>query len=78
VLSYSIYIWQTLFLHVQNSRVFAPLSFVGSFPANWLGFYALACFSYYVIEQPSLQLRRRLIGSLHIYAAKRQSARSGR
>ena len=75
VLSYSIYIWQTLFLHVQDSKVFAPLSFIGRFPANWLGFFALACLSYYLIEQPSLQLRRRLISSLHVYAAKRQSGK---
>ena len=72
VLSYSIYIWQTLFLHVQNFRVFGRLTFISTFPGNWLGFLLAACFSYYVIEQPSLRLRSRLIQSFHVYATRRR------
>jgi peptidoglycan/LPS O-acetylase OafA/YrhL len=76
VLSYSIYIWQTLFLHVQNSSVFGPQAIIGRFPGNWAGFLLLASFSYYVIEQPSLRLRDRVIRSFHIYSAKRKAAAS--
>jgi peptidoglycan/LPS O-acetylase OafA/YrhL len=73
VLSYSIYIWQTLFLHVQNSSVFGPHALIGRFPGNWAGFLLLASFSYYVIEKPSLRLRSRLIRSFHVYVAGRQA-----
>jgi peptidoglycan/LPS O-acetylase OafA/YrhL len=76
VLSYSIYIWQTLFLHHSNVQVFGSHTFISTIPGNWLGFSLLACFSYYVIEQPSLRLRGRVIQSFRIYAAKRQSAKS--
>jgi peptidoglycan/LPS O-acetylase OafA/YrhL len=72
VLSYSIYLWQTLFLHSQNFQVFGPLTWLGSFPANWLGFFLAANVSYVFIEQPSLRLRDRVIQSLHVYASKRR------
>ena len=76
VLSYSIYIWQTLWLHHRNSEVFGSLSLIGTFPSNWLGFFLCACFSFYVVEKPSLRLRSHLIQSFHIYATKRQAAKS--
>ena len=76
VLSYSIYIWQTLFLHYRNTEVFGTYTLISTFPGNWLGFFLLACFSYYVIEQPSLRLRSLLIRSFHIYATKRKSVKS--
>jgi peptidoglycan/LPS O-acetylase OafA/YrhL len=72
VLSYSIYLWQTIFLHHLNFQVFGPHNLIAAFPLNWLGFFLAACFSYYLIEQPSLRLRGRLVKSLHV--AKRQSA----
>jgi peptidoglycan/LPS O-acetylase OafA/YrhL len=75
VLSYSIYLWQTLFLHPLNFQVFGAHSPIGSFPGNWLGFLLAGCFSYYVVEQPSLQLRRRLIDSLRIYTSNREARR---
>jgi peptidoglycan/LPS O-acetylase OafA/YrhL len=74
VLSYSIYIWQTLFLHVQNFQIFGRFTLISAFPGNWLGFFLAASFSYYVIEQPSLRLRSRLIQSFHLYAANRRKA----
>ena len=73
VLSYSIYLWQTLFLHASNFEVFGRYTFISGFPGNWLGFFLAASFSYYVIEQPSLRLRSRLIKSFHLYATKRRS-----
>ena len=57
VLSYSIYLWQTLWLHHGNERVFSPVSSIGNLPQNWLGFMACAAASYYLVEQPSLRLR---------------------
>jgi peptidoglycan/LPS O-acetylase OafA/YrhL len=62
VLSYSIYIWQTLFLHRGNEALFGPsLKLISVFPGNWLAILLVAEFSYYVVEQPSLRLRNRLM-----------------
>ena len=57
VLSYSIYLWQTLFLHAGNEAVFRFLPWLGRFPGNWLGFLVAGATSYYVVEQPALRLR---------------------
>jgi len=76
LLSYSIYLWQTLFLHHLNVVVFGSLTWISTFPGNWAGFFLLATFSYYVVEQPSLRLRSRLIQSFHLYAAKRKLNKS--
>jgi peptidoglycan/LPS O-acetylase OafA/YrhL len=54
VLSYSLYIWQTFFLHVANPT---PAS---RYPWNLVGLAAAALLSYYAVEQPSLRLRNRL------------------
>lgn len=51
VLSYSLYIWQTIFLHEQNH------SFWGRYPANYLWILLCACASYYLVERPALRLR---------------------
>ncbi len=64
VLSYSIYLWQTLFLHHLNGPVFAPLAWLTIPPVSWAGFCLMALFSYEVIEQPSLVLRGRLVRRL--------------
>lgn len=62
VLSYSIYVWQTLFLHHDNVTVFGTsLKFISTFPGNWIAILVVAEFSYYLIEQPSLRLRNRLM-----------------
>lgn len=71
VLSYSIYIWQTLFLHDGNVSVFGDLGGTLWFPLGWIGFFLAANLSYLVIEQPSLKLRNRVIRSLHLYARRR-------
>jgi peptidoglycan/LPS O-acetylase OafA/YrhL len=57
VLSYSIYLWQTLFLHEGNEAVFAAVPWLGRFPGNWIGCLLMAAASYYLVEQPSLRLR---------------------
>ncbi|HZY61166.1 MAG TPA: acyltransferase [Edaphobacter sp.] len=62
VLSYSIYIWQTLFLHHDNAAVFGPhLKSISTFPGNWIAILLVAEISYYMIEQPALRLRTRLM-----------------
>ncbi len=61
VLSYSIYIWQTLFLNKDNVTVFGPsLRLLYTFPFSWLAVVAAAEISYHLVEQPSLRLRNYL------------------
>jgi peptidoglycan/LPS O-acetylase OafA/YrhL len=80
VLSYSIYIWQTLFLHPNNPQVFAPLGrfgiWISTFPGNWPAILVAACLSYYVIEQPALRARVRIIRGFHLYADRRRNRSS--
>ncbi len=71
VLSYSLYLWQTLFLHSLNGQVFGGKTIFNTFPGNWISIFAVGCFSYYVVEQPSLRLRNWL---LQRYRARRQQA----
>ena len=54
VMSYSIYIWQTIFLYPGK------LSFPGALPFSLLLIAICASFSYYMVERPSLHLRDRL------------------
>lgn len=55
VMSYSIYLWQTLFLDPAN------LSFTGTFPVSILLIALCASFSYYMVERPVLRLRDTLL-----------------
>ena len=71
VLSYSIYLWQTLFLHDGNQAVFGWMPWLGRFPGNWLGILLAASASYYVVEQPSLRLRDAVIRQVRVYRAGR-------
>ncbi len=70
VLSYSIYLWQTLFMHLGNGRAFAWWPWIGRYPENYLGLAVAACASYYLIEQPSLRLRTCAIRWLQVYQTK--------
>jgi peptidoglycan/LPS O-acetylase OafA/YrhL len=71
VLSYSIYIWQTLFLHHLNASVFGPsLKIVSTFPGNWIAVLIVAELSYNLVEQPSLRLRNRLMRHIPVKSAK--------
>jgi peptidoglycan/LPS O-acetylase OafA/YrhL len=57
-LSYSLYIWQTFFLHYNNIPIFGGETWLNTFPGNWVCIFAVAVFSYYLVEQPALRLRR--------------------
>ena len=74
VLSYSIYLWQTLLLHHMNASVFAGAGWIGRFPFNWIAILLVAEVSYLVVEQPSLRLRNRLLRSSHVYQAPQRSS----
>jgi len=54
VLSYSLYLWQQLFLN-RNSTVW-----INAFPQNLVLAIAVALGSYFLLEKPLLELRRRL------------------
>ena len=54
VMSYSLYIWQTIFLHSENHSV------LGHFPINVVSVFVCAALSYRCVELPSLALRERL------------------
>ena len=54
LLSYSIYLWQQLFLNRSST------SWVNTFPQNLLLAFAAALGSYFLLERPLLKLRQRL------------------
>jgi peptidoglycan/LPS O-acetylase OafA/YrhL len=54
ILSYSLYVWQQLFLNRNSS------SWINAFPENVLLAAAAALASYYMIEKPMVGLRHRL------------------
>ena len=80
VLSYSMYLWQTLFLHHLNTNVFAGVSWLGQIPLNWIAIYLVAEISYRFVEQPALRLRNRLLHSHRVYeaAAAKNAVRADR
>lgn len=53
LISYSVYIWQTYFLHPENTTI------LGRFPLNLLCIFAAAEFSYYTVERLSRMARDR-------------------
>jgi peptidoglycan/LPS O-acetylase OafA/YrhL len=74
VLSYSIYIWQTLFLNYDNRSLFGPsLKLLYTFPFSWLAILAVAELSHRLVELPSLRLRNYLLTHFQLYVAKRQT-----
>jgi len=60
-LSYSLYLWQTLFLNPARVTVFGRYGWWNKFPTPWICILALAVFSFYCIEQPALRLRDRIM-----------------
>jgi peptidoglycan/LPS O-acetylase OafA/YrhL len=64
-LSYSLYIWQTFFLHHLNVEVFGHNGWWNTFPTSWLCILAIAIFSYYCIERPALRLRDICLRRMH-------------
>jgi peptidoglycan/LPS O-acetylase OafA/YrhL len=53
VLSYSLYLWQQLFLTPRNTGIF------GMFPLNFVACFVVAELSYWIVESPFLRLRNR-------------------
>ncbi len=77
VLSYSIYLWQTLFLHHDNVTIFgSTLHLLTVFPFNWLAILVVAEMSFHLVEQPSLLLRNHAIRSFRLYAASRRTRKA--
>jgi peptidoglycan/LPS O-acetylase OafA/YrhL len=64
-LSYSLYLWQTFFTHGRNMEVFGRNGWWNTFPTNWLCIFAVAAFSYYVVERPALRLRDVCLRRIH-------------
>jgi peptidoglycan/LPS O-acetylase OafA/YrhL len=56
VLSYSLYVWNPLFLNAETNWM------VNVFPWNFIGIFAAGAFSYYLIERPVLGLKEHLRG----------------
>jgi peptidoglycan/LPS O-acetylase OafA/YrhL len=54
VLSYSLYLWQQLFLNRNSS------AWINAFPQNLVFAVAAALGSYFLLEKPFLKLRRRM------------------
>jgi peptidoglycan/LPS O-acetylase OafA/YrhL len=53
-LSYSLYLWQQLFLNRESS------AWINTFPQNLILAIAAALASYFLLEKPFLRLRHRL------------------
>lgn len=53
ILSYSLYLWQQLFLH-KTDQVFNQM------PLNFLLIFMMANFSYYIVEKPFLKLKSKI------------------
>jgi peptidoglycan/LPS O-acetylase OafA/YrhL len=62
-LSYSLYLWQTFFLHHDNITVLGHATWWSTLPGAWLAIIACGVTSYYLIEQPALRLRARVLRS---------------
>lgn len=58
-ISYSLYIWQMVFL-VQDAR---PLGVLQAFPLNLISPFVCAALSYYLLETPMVKLGHRVAGS---------------
>jgi peptidoglycan/LPS O-acetylase OafA/YrhL len=64
VLSYSLYVWQTLFLSYAAGPTLSRLP-VYDWRVWWLAALACACASYYLVERPILKVRDRLRDRAH-------------
>ena len=64
-LSYSLYIWQTFFLHHLSAQALGSSGWYNTFPTNWLCILLVATVSFYCIEQPSLRLRDIVLRRMH-------------
>jgi peptidoglycan/LPS O-acetylase OafA/YrhL len=74
-LSYSIYLWQQLFI-VDHSSVSAQLQALQWFPANLVATMAFATLSYFALELPMMRLGHRL--ARPVVAGRKELAELGR
>jgi peptidoglycan/LPS O-acetylase OafA/YrhL len=58
-ISYSVYIWQELFL-VRFSKDQLPLGWLSALPLNLVAVFAVSSLSYYFLERPCISLGKRL------------------
>jgi peptidoglycan/LPS O-acetylase OafA/YrhL len=62
-LSYSLYIWQQIFLlHPVGSFPLGPMN---TFPLNVIALFAIAACSFYLLEQPAIAMGRQVLHSIH-------------
>jgi peptidoglycan/LPS O-acetylase OafA/YrhL len=55
----------------MNASVFGPsLTFISTFPGNWIAILIAAELSFYLVEQPALRLRNRLMRHLPSASSK--------
>jgi peptidoglycan/LPS O-acetylase OafA/YrhL len=55
-ISYSLYLWQELFLIIPNDQLaHGPLTVLQLFPINFIGAFACAIISYHAVEQPLIE-----------------------
>jgi peptidoglycan/LPS O-acetylase OafA/YrhL len=59
-LSYSLYLWQQLFLITHFGASANRLGHLQAFPLSWLAALSCALLSYYLVEQPMIRLGHRL------------------
>ncbi|MFA6149738.1 MAG: acyltransferase [Chitinophagaceae bacterium] len=59
-LSYSLYVWQQLFIGSEHCLIDKRFSFLQLFPQNMLCVFIMALLSYYIIEIPFLNLKKKL------------------
>ena len=78
VLSYSAYLWQTLFLHHGSVQLFGGSTVLNTFPGDWIAVFAAALFSYHIIEKPSLRLRTALTRRHRLRSAAGHALTPGR
>jgi peptidoglycan/LPS O-acetylase OafA/YrhL len=64
-LSYSMYLWQTFFLHHLDIQVFGRNGWWDTFPTSWLCILAVGMVSHYAIERPSLRIRDVFLRRMH-------------
>lgn len=64
-LSYSLYLWQMLFLCTRLTTE-TPMGRMETFPWNLACLLACACFSYYIVEQPMIRIGHALTRSSYL------------
>jgi peptidoglycan/LPS O-acetylase OafA/YrhL len=62
-MSYSLYLWQTLFLQLPaEETVFFGAQWVTNWPWNLIAIVSMAVFSFYIVERPTIRFGHRITG----------------